>query len=240
MGKLKPRPRVRRGLDKSTILDAAFDMLASEGEEGFSVRKLGARIGVDPMTVLHHFQSKNELLRHIADRALMSVELPAPSRDWQRDLRKVAEGYRDLARRHPKLFHLHFRFHATGPADHASSEVVYRALRGSGLNDRDAAGLGLAFYAFILGYALAEAEGLLQPLGAADESEMLALDPGAYAATHALIPSFKTLDADDTFDIAIQSFVSGVAQRVATIQPNKRDTASRPAARRPRVVSRVE
>ena len=68
--------------------------------------------------------------------------------------------YRDLAHRHPRLFHLHFRFHATGPADHASSEVVYRALRTAGLSDAEAAGLGLAFYAFILGYALAEAEGL--------------------------------------------------------------------------------
>ena len=115
------------------------------------------------MTVLHHFGSKDELLRAIADRALATVALPHPSKDWRADLRSVAAAYRDLAQRHPRLFHLHFRFHATGPADHASSEVVYRALRRAGLPDADAAGLGLAFYAFLLGYALAEAEGLLAP-----------------------------------------------------------------------------
>ena len=168
----KPRPRGRRGLNRNAILDAAFDMLSQEGESGFSVRKLGLRIGIDPMTVLHHFGSKDELLRAIADRALATVALPHPSNDWRADLRSVAAAYRDLAQRHPRLFHLHFRFHATGPADHASSEVVYRALRRAGLPDADAAGLGLAFYAFLLGYALAEAEGLLRRIDEEDEVEL--------------------------------------------------------------------
>ena len=176
-------------------------MLSRDGEVGFSVRKLGVSIGVDPMTVLHHFGSKDELLRRIADRALATVELPLPSADWRADLRNVAASYRDLAHRHPRVFHLHFRFHATGPADHASSEVVYRALRTAGLSDAEAAGLGLAFYAFILGYALAEAEGLLRPIGEEDAAELRALDPLTCSATLALIPAFRTLDREATFAI---------------------------------------
>jgi AcrR family transcriptional regulator len=211
--KAKARPRGRRGLDKNAILDAAFDMLSRDGEAGFSVRKLGLGIGIDPMTVLHHFGSKEALLRRIADRALATVELPQPSADWRRDLRHVASAYRDLAHRHPRLFHLHFRFHATGPADHASSEVVYRALRNAGLCDADAAGLGLAFYAFILGYALAEAEGLLRPISDGDEEELRALDPLAYPATLALIPAFKALDRDAAFDASVDAFIDGVSCR---------------------------
>jgi AcrR family transcriptional regulator len=190
-------------------------MLSREGEAGFSVRKLGARIGVDPMTVLHHFRSREELLRQIADRALTTVELPLPTTDWRADLRSVAAAYRDLAHRHPRLFHLHFRFHATGPADHASSEVVYRALRRTGLSDAEAAGLGLAFYAFILGYALAEAEGLLRPINEQDEAELRALDPLACPATQALIPAFKALDPDRAFSASIDAFIDGVACRSA-------------------------
>jgi hypothetical protein len=105
---------------------------------------------------------------------------------------------------------LHFRFHATGPADHASSEVVYRALRRTGLSDAEAAGLGLAFYAFILGYALAEAEGLLRPISAEDEAELLALDALACPATRALIPAFKALDPDAAFKAAVDAFIEGV------------------------------
>jgi AcrR family transcriptional regulator len=207
------RPRGRRGLDRNAILDAAFDMLSRLGEPGFSVRKLGLRIGVDPMTVLHHFGSKDQLLRAIADRALATVALPHPSNDWRADLRNVATAYRDLAHRNPRLFHLHFRFHATGPADHVSSEVVYRALRRAGLPDADAAGLGLAFYAFLLGYALAEAEGLLRPIDEEDEAELRALDPLAYPATRALIPAFKGLDRDAAFHASVDAFIDGVSSR---------------------------
>ena len=177
------------------------------------MRKLGRHIGVDPMTVLHHFGSKDELLRRIADRALSTVELPMPSGDWRADLRNVASSYRDLAQRHPRLFHLHFRFHATGPADHASSEVVYRALRSAGLSDEDAAGLGLAFYAFILGFGLAEVEGLLRPISDEDEAELLDLDPLAFPATLALIPAFKALDRDAAFDVSVDAFIDGVSCR---------------------------
>jgi AcrR family transcriptional regulator len=188
-------------------------MLSRDGEVGFSVRKLGVAIGVDPMTVLHHFGSKDELLRRIADRALASVELPLPGRDWREDLRHVAAAYRDLAHRHPRIFHLHFRFHATGPADHASSEVVYRALRNAGLDDAEAAGLGLAFYAFILGYALAEAEGLLRPIGVEDEAELRGLDKLAFPATIALIPAFRSLDREATFAASVDAFIDGVSSR---------------------------
>lgn len=206
----QPRSRSRRGLDKAVLLDAAFEMLAQEGEPGFSVRKLGARIGVDPMTVLHHFGSKDELLRAIADRALTTVALPASSDDWRGDLRRVAAAYRDLARRYPRLFHLHFRFHATGPADHVSSEVVYSALLRRGLSKREAAGLGLAFYAFVLGFALAETEGLLLPVGAEEEAELHALDAEAYPATRALIPAFRKLDPDAAFAAAVDAFIDGI------------------------------
>jgi AcrR family transcriptional regulator len=219
--KVKSRPRGRRGLDKTAILEAAFEMLSQVGEVEFSVRKLGVGIGVDPMTVLHHFGSKDELLRRIADRALATVELPLPSADWRVDLRNVAEAYRDLAHRHPRLFHLHFRFHATGPADHASSEVVYRALRNAGLKDAEAAGLGLAFYAFILGYALAEAEGLLRPISDADEAELRALDPLACPATLALIPAFKALDRDAAFEASVDAFIEGVSCRCEAPVPRR-------------------
>src|SRR3989337_401227 len=223
------RPRGRRGLDRNAILDAAFDMLSRHGEVGFSVRKLGSRIGVDPMTVLHHFGSKDELLRRIADRALATIALPLPSADWRADLRNVAAAYRDLAHRHPRLFHLHFRFHATGPADYASSEVVYRALRSAGLKDAEAAGLGLAFYAFILGYAFAEAEGLLRPISDEDEAELRALDPLACPATLALIPAFKALDRDAAFDASVDAFIAGVScpAKARVLRQRPRARASR-------------
>ncbi len=221
------KPRGRRGLDKSQILDSALDLLATEGEAGFSIRKLGASIGVDPMTVLHHFESKEQLLRLIADRSLSSVELPPSSKDWQTDLRKVADAYRALAHRHPRLFHLHFRFHATGPVDHASSEVVYRAMRATGLPNDVAAGLGLSFFAFVLGFALAETEGLLLPVNELEEAELRALPSRDFPATRALIPAFRSLKPDAAFDVSVSVFIDGIAARSRSFSANKKVAARR-------------
>jgi AcrR family transcriptional regulator len=206
------KSRARRNIGKQDILEAAFELFASEGDAGFSIRKLGAAIGVDPMTVLHHFGSKDELLRAIADRAVRSVEVPVATSSWQNDLLAVADAYRLLAHRHPRVFHLHFRYNATGPADHISSEIVYCAMRRAGVSDAEAAGLGLAFYAFILGFALAEAEGLLRPIGDDYEAELNALDPEVYKSTRALVPALKALDPDAAFRASMDAFIAGVAE----------------------------
>ncbi|MFA7307070.1 MAG: TetR/AcrR family transcriptional regulator C-terminal domain-containing protein [Hyphomicrobium sp.] len=205
------RPKVRRRFDKQAILEAAFELFAEEGESGFSIRKLAASVGIDPMTVLHHFRSKDELLRALADHAVCGVEIPLATASWQNDLKAVANTFRSLAHRYPRVFHLHFRYHATGPADHVASEIVYCAMRRAGLSDDRAAGLGLAFYAFVLGFALAEAEGLLRPINEADEAELDALDAGAYKATRALIPALKALDPDLAFSASMDAFIAGVA-----------------------------
>jgi AcrR family transcriptional regulator len=224
----EPKSRARRGVEKSEILQIAFDLLADAGEAGFSIRKVAAIVGVDPMTILHHFGSKDELLRAIADHALRSVELPSLTPNWRDDLRAVGDAYRMLAHRHPRVFPLHFRYNATGPADNISSEIVYSALRRAGLTDSSAAGLGLAFYAFVLGFALAEAEGLLRPIGAVEEQELNALDPQDFCATRDLIPALKVLDPNAAFGESMDVFIAGVAD-LAARRPRSAPVSNREA-----------
>lgn len=223
------KSRARRGFDRSEILDAAFQMFAEVGEPSFSIRKLAATVGADPMTILHHFGSKDELLRAIAEHGLHSVDMPSATDDWRNDLKAVADAYRAIAHRHPRVFPLHFRYNATGPADHISSEIVYGALQRAGLSDAQAAGLGLAFYAFVLGFALAEAEGLLRPIGPGEEAELEALDAEAYRSTRSLVPALKTLDPNAAFGDSIEVFIAGVAN-LATLKPRRASVHKREKA----------
>ena len=65
----------------------------------------------------------------------------------------------------------------------------------------------------MLGFALAETEGLLVPLSESEEAELAGLDPLGYPATRAFIPAFKKLDADQAFAQAFGAFITGVAAR---------------------------
>ena len=100
-------------------------------------------------------------------------------------------------------------------------------MRRAGLSDERAAGLGLAFYAFVLGFALAEAEGLLRPISDSDEAELNALDTDAYKSTRALVPALKGLDPDLAFSASMDAFIAGVAK--FTERPTK--PANKPKAR---------
>lgn len=88
------RAKPKRGMDRQAIVEAAFAMIAEAGEADFSLRKLASRVGVDPMTVLYHVKSKDELLRAVADMALATIELPAS----RRLARRPAPGRRRLPR----------------------------------------------------------------------------------------------------------------------------------------------
>lgn len=213
------RARQKRGLDRQTIEEAAFAMIAEAGEAEFSLRKLAGRVGVDPMTILYHVKSKEELLRSVADRALATVPLPAPAADWRDDLRRVAQAYLDLARRYPRVFPLYFRFYATGAADYRLGEVVYAALVRAGLADDEVARLGIAFYTFVLGFALSVISGLLGEASDEEVAELEALAADGFPITRRLIPAFVTFDSDRAFAEAIDAVLEGIARQVAGQPP---------------------
>jgi AcrR family transcriptional regulator len=216
----------RCNVGKDDILAAAFDLMAEAGEDGFSVRKVAGTVGVDPMTVLHHFGSKDGLLRHLADRSLAQISLARPSGDWAGDLRAVAASFRELAHRYPKLYHLQFRYHATGPVDHAASEIVYSAMLKAGLEPARAAEIGLAFFSFVIGFAAAETGGLMRPITDNDVHEIEAMDGGQFPATKALAPAFRTLNADRAFDEAISAFIAGLEVRLNAVDVKLASAAS--------------
>src|SRR5918994_3229853 len=52
----------RRPLDRRTILEAAVRFVDSEGLEALSMRKLGAELGVEAMSLYNHVPNKGALL----------------------------------------------------------------------------------------------------------------------------------------------------------------------------------
>ncbi|PPK98848.1 AcrR family transcriptional regulator [Kineococcus xinjiangensis] len=55
-------PYAKTAQRREEILDAAFEVFASQGLRGSSLREIAERVGVSHTSLLHHFGSKDELL----------------------------------------------------------------------------------------------------------------------------------------------------------------------------------
>jgi len=93
---------VRPRLDRRRVLEVALDLVDREGLEPLTMRRLGTELGVDPMTIHHHVESKDRLLDGIAELLWEEVPLPADSAEPAEALRTLARSVRDLFRHHPQ------------------------------------------------------------------------------------------------------------------------------------------
>jgi TetR/AcrR family tetracycline transcriptional repressor len=93
----------RGALSRERILDAALELIDAHGIDAFSMRRLGAHLGVDPMAVYHHIGGKRAIVLALVERVFAGFEVPDTAGTWQRRVRAWAGAYRELALAHPGL-----------------------------------------------------------------------------------------------------------------------------------------
>lgn len=61
------RPKTLEEIEsfKSKVLDTTLQLISKEGYDGFSIRKLGPKLGIAPKTVYNYFKSKDEIYLHV-------------------------------------------------------------------------------------------------------------------------------------------------------------------------------
>lgn len=110
---------------KRKILDAARALLVADGVDGFSMRKLAAKIGYTATGIYHHFADKQDVLRALmdADFKAFRAGLGRIGRvdDPVERIKKMGIAYVEFAADHPDHYRLLFM---TPVADHGDGEVV--------------------------------------------------------------------------------------------------------------------
>lgn len=205
-----------RGLSKDAIAEAAIALMESTGEDGFSLRKLGDRVGCDPMAVLYHFKSKDGLYRVMADRLTARLGAVDETLPWETRLRDLAGQYRDLALQYPHTFGLLLRFLNTGMADFAAIEIVYRALRDAGLADDDCVRVCVGWYAVIYGLAIGETKGLIRAATPEELSEVEAMPAHQFPLIRHFMPLFRDMDAGSVHTLMVDMLSDGIRRRAAS------------------------
>ena len=101
----RPRGRPRRDQampQRENMLAAALQLLESAGTEGFTMRALAERLGVNPMTVHHHFGGRDALIKALADHVYAGVSAPESGGGLVR-IEALLRAYHACVVRHPEL-----------------------------------------------------------------------------------------------------------------------------------------
>ena len=164
-------------LSKARIVDAALALTEREGLAGLTTRKLGAALGVEAMSIYHHFPSKRHLQDALVDHAIASVEFPPPG-DPRARLRALCYAYRAMAHRYPKLYALVALHRLNTPTGVRFIERVLELIQDIEPDAERSARQFRAVGYFLLGAALDETAGYAQGPSAAQPVD------DAYIARH--------------------------------------------------------
>jgi AcrR family transcriptional regulator len=158
----------RSPLTPDRISEAAFALIEEQGLDGFSIRKLGQRLGCEAMSIYHHFPSKAHLMDGLVDRAI--GELPGGTGlGFRQEMEASAAALRALGRRRPAFFAYLAVHRLNTPKALAWLDATLGLFRAAGFAEREA-----AWHFRILGYYL---------MGAIlDETSGYARGPGTVSA----------------------------------------------------------
>jgi len=167
------RPRVPL-ISRRKALEAALEIIDSEGLKALSIRRLGEVMNVNGASLYHHFKDKDEILVGVAQLALADVTAPRSESDnWRVWLPLNAYRTRQALIAHPELIPLMLRRIPLGIGNQEVEASVAR-LRAEGVEMSVIAPLMESFELLAISSALqtvggvASAEEREQPYGAED------------------------------------------------------------------------
>lgn len=145
---------VRLSLD--LIVDTAQRLVAEEGYEAVSMRRLARELGVGAMTLYGYVRTKEELLEALANRVLVSVEPPRPDAPWQEQVTSVMRSVRAAFLAHPELLPVVGAQRIEGIGAYRGAESLLGALRAAGLGDEQVVHAFDTLVSFTVGFVQRE------------------------------------------------------------------------------------
>jgi AcrR family transcriptional regulator len=144
---------------RQEILDTALAIADERGLDGVSMRTVAERVGVTPMALYRHFDSKRALLDGMVERLVTSLLQERATGTWDERLTALAHAYRGLAQRHPWSAQLLFSRPTVTPDAVRVTEFISAALREAGVPEPHVGRLERLVSTFVIGYAASEVLG---------------------------------------------------------------------------------
>ncbi|AUX40101.1 TetR family transcriptional regulator [Sorangium cellulosum] len=206
---------VRGGLSRARILEAALSIVDREGLAALSMRRLGAELGVEAMSLYNHVPSKAAVLDGLQEVILEGLPLlGSPCGDWVEVLRSAARSFRGALAAHPNALPLFASRPAVTPAVLRHVDAALGVLRGAGFGPGACVSAFQTLVAFVVGNALSS----FGPTAAGDVSPPRYgdLPPEEFPHLTAIVPSLGDRSALDDFEFGLDVLLVGLRARAAS------------------------
>ena len=161
MSSTEPMPTSRVGrkprVSRDQVLDAALEIADEGGLAAVTMTNVGARLGVEAMSLYRHIGNKEEMLDGLVDRVYGEIEVPVDATDWREALRRQAVSAHDVLRRHPWAIAVMESRAQPGPANLGHHDAMVGILFRAGFDGPSAVRVYNLLDSYIYGFALQEA-----------------------------------------------------------------------------------
>jgi AcrR family transcriptional regulator len=231
----------RHQLTRERVVAEALAVIAEQGVQALTMRRLAARLGVVPGALYHHVRNKQQLQDLVLDNVLAEIDVHLdPSLAWVEQLKVLAHRLRQVLEAHPGVAGILKTRDPLGPHSLALAEAVLEPLQAAGFADREA---GLAFFLLVdytIGFAVSgtptsvNEQRVRDPATRAQLHQFFrSLPPDRFPALVALGEHVWIDNRDQRFTAGLQVLVDGLEQ-ARTSPVNRRSGGDRPATTRGR------
>jgi TetR/AcrR family transcriptional regulator, tetracycline repressor protein len=200
-----------------------LELVDEEGRDALTMRRLGAELAVNPMSIYHHLPGKDAVISGLVELVFSGMRVRySEGSSWRGRVRAWAEAYRDLVRSHPNLvLEIVSNAAAATEAVLLVNEPLYGALDESGLPPAEVVRAADSVVDFVHGFALAEGA---QPSGPPfDRRELLErLEAGVADGLPATSRVFGALTRDEArydfdrgFDAGLGILLKGIEASIS-------------------------
>ena len=203
----------RTSLSRAAILERALALADAEGLDAVGIRRLARELGVTPMALYWHFESKQELLYALGDRLLADLDVSADGRaTWQERLHALVRSLMGVLRAHPSAAGLIAELPMS--AEHAlqATEAALQILGDGGFTPEEAVDVTEQIVRVTTSIAVAGFEPSHSPEVEARKQEAFRALPGERfpRIRAAAEPLSRSSDRDAFFELGVELLVAGI------------------------------
>ncbi|MBA2465869.1 MAG: TetR/AcrR family transcriptional regulator C-terminal domain-containing protein [Nocardioidaceae bacterium] len=222
-------PSSRQALDRERIVSTAVQFIDEFGLPSLSMRRLGAALGVEAMSLYRYVPGRENLLDAVVQDIVDEMRhdddvLAAPRDGWQDFLQRLAHGVRRVALAHPKAFPLVASRPPEAPwlrpplRNLTWVESFLDGLLSEGFTDESAVAAYRAFTSFLLGHLLLEVSSLGADVGPLDVLDDQEESNEKSMASYPTVDRLRESLTEDHSAVEFEESLEDLLNRIALLQ----------------------